>query len=193
MDDTITQNPLKEQEPTRRDFLILTTAAMGTVGAAGFLWPFIDSMNPSADVLALSTVDVDLKALAVGQSITVMWQGKPVFIRYRTPKEIQEARSVNLETLPDPQADTVRVKKDPRWLVVVGVCTHLGCVPLGQKTSDPRGDWGGWYCPCHGSEYDTSGRIRKGPAPHNLAVPPYTFLTDTSIRIGTSGEEPKPV
>jgi ubiquinol-cytochrome c reductase iron-sulfur subunit len=140
-------------------------------------------MNPAADTLALSSTEVDLASVAVGQAITVTWRGKPVFIRHRTPAEIEAARAVPLADLPDPQTDQQRVIK-PEWLIVVGVCTHLGCIPLGQKPGDPRGEFGGWFCPCHGSQYDTSGRIRKGPAPLNLAVPKYTFLTDTSVRIG---------
>ena len=168
---------------TRRDFLYLASAAMGAVGAASLAWPFINYWNPSADVLALSTTDVDLKPVAVGQAITVVWQGKPVFVRHRTPDEIKAAESVPLADLPDPQPDSKRVKK-PEWLIMVGVCTHLGCVPLGQKPTDPKGEFGGWFCPCHGSQYDTSGRIRKGPAPANLPIPPYAFTDDTTIRIG---------
>jgi ubiquinol-cytochrome c reductase iron-sulfur subunit len=146
-------------------------------------WPFMDEMNPSADVLALSTTEVDLSPVAVGQAITVKWRGKPVFIRHRTPDEIKAARSVNVADLRDPQPDEARVQR-PEWLIVVGVCTHLGCIPLGQKPSDPHGDYGGWFCPCHGSHYDTSARIRKGPAPRNLVVPDYVFLSDTMVRIG---------
>ena len=168
---------------SRRDFLLATASAVGVLGAALACWPFIDSLNPAADVLALSSTEVDLSHVAVGQSITVVWRGKPVFIRHRTPTEIEEARDVNLSTLIDPEADSKRVEK-PQWLVVVGICTHLGCIPLGQKPGDPRGEFGGWFCPCHGSQYDTSGRIRKGPAPRNLVVPTYTFLNDTTIRIG---------
>jgi ubiquinol-cytochrome c reductase iron-sulfur subunit len=168
---------------TRRDFLVLTAAALGAVGAASLVWPFIDSMNPAADTLALSSTEVDLTPVAVGQSITVVWQGKPVFIRHRTEKEIKEAEDVNVAELRDPQTDASRVKKT-EWLVVVGICTHLGCIPLGQKPSDPRGEFDGWFCPCHGSQYDSSGRIRKGPAPLNLALPPYEFKTDTSLKIG---------
>jgi len=147
------------------------------------VWPFIHSMNPAADTLALSTTEVDISAVAEGQAITVTWRGKPVFIRHRTPAEIEAARAVNVAELRDPETDEVRVKK-PEWLILIGICTHLGCVPLGQKPADPKGEFGGWFCPCHGSQYDTSGRIRKGPAPLNLAVPTYTYLTDTSIRIG---------
>jgi ubiquinol-cytochrome c reductase iron-sulfur subunit len=156
---------------------------LAAIGTASFIWPFIDSMNPSADVLALASIDVSLSPVAVGQAITVSWRGKPVFIRHRTPEEIEAARNVNLAELPDPQPDSARVIK-PEWLVVVGICTHLGCVPLGQKPTDPHGDYGGWFCPCHGSQYDTAGRIRKGPAPANLVVPTYTFINDTEIRIG---------
>lgn len=168
---------------TRRDFLMLTTAAVGGAGTAAFLWPFINSYNPAADTLAMATVDVDLSHVQPGQAITVMWQGKPLFIRRRTPKEIEEARQMDWTKLPDPESDDKRVQK-PEWLIVVGICTHLGCVPTGQKPTDNRGTFGGWFCPCHGSSYDVSGRIRKGPAPKNLVVPPYTFLSDTMIRVG---------
>ncbi|MBI1206723.1 MAG: ubiquinol-cytochrome c reductase iron-sulfur subunit [Azospirillum sp.] len=168
---------------TRRDFLYLMTAAMGGVGAAVVAWPIIDSMNPAADTLALASIEVDVAPIAVGQSITVQWRGKPVFIRHRTEKEIEEAKQVDVASLRDPETDAKRAKK-PEWLVMVGVCTHLGCVPLGQKPTDPRGEFGGWFCPCHGSQYDTSGRIRKGPAPKNLEVPAYKFVTDTKIQIG---------
>jgi ubiquinol-cytochrome c reductase iron-sulfur subunit len=168
---------------TRRDFLYLATGTVGAVGIALAAWPFIDSMNPAADVLAVSATEVDLAPVAVGQRITVKWQGKPVFIDHRTAEEIAKAEADDTADLPDPQKDEARVKK-PEWLVVVGICTHLGCIPGGQKPTDPRGDWGGWFCPCHGSHYDTSGRIRKGPAPRNLVVPPYEFLDATMIRIG---------
>lgn len=167
----------------RRDFLYLATGAMGAIGAALAAWPFIHSMNPAADVLALSSIEVDLLPIQVGQRITVKWRSQPVFIAHRTEQEIAEAAKVNLDELRDPQPDSARVKK-PEWLVMIGICTHLGCVPLGQRQGDPRGDWQGWFCPCHGSQYDTSGRIRRGPAPANLPVPEYAFLTDTSIRIG---------
>lgn len=164
---------------TRRDFLYIATGAATAVGTAAAIWPFVDQMNPSADVLALSTIEVDLGPIAEGQSITVLWRGKPVFIRHRTGAEIDKAKADDSAAdLKDPQKDADRVKK-PEWLVMVGVCTHLGCVPLGQQ-----GEFGGWFCPCHGSHYDTSGRIRKGPAPLNLEVPQYGFLDDTRIRIG---------
>jgi ubiquinol-cytochrome c reductase iron-sulfur subunit len=168
---------------SRRDFLFLTAAAFGAVGAGSVAWPFIDQMNPAADTVAMSTTEVNLAPIEPGQAITVMWQGKPVFIRRRTPEEIKEADDVDVATLRDPQTDAERIKK-PEWLILVGICTHLGCVPQGQKSTDVRGEFGGWFCPCHGSHYDTSGRIRKGPAPKNLAVPKYEFLGETNVRIG---------
>ena len=172
-----------ESEETRRDFLILAAGAMGGIAAIGVVWPLIETMNPSADVLALSSTEVDISAIEVGQSVTVKWRGKPVFNRRRTQEEIDAARAVSLDDLSDSESDEARVKKD-EWLILVGVCTHLGCIPLGNKIGDPRGDFGGWFCPCHGSHYDTSGRIRQGPAPNNLAVPEYEFLDDTLVRIG---------
>jgi ubiquinol-cytochrome c reductase iron-sulfur subunit len=156
---------------------------MAAVGVGAFVWPFIQSMNPSASVLALASTEVDLAPIAEGQSITVMWRGKPVFVRHRTADDIKAARDVAVNTLPDPQQDQARVQK-AEWLVMIGVCTHLGCVPLGQRPTDSKGDFGGWFCPCHGSHYDTSGRVRRGPAPRNLEVPEYTFVNDTNIRIG---------
>ncbi|WP_193183511.1 ubiquinol-cytochrome c reductase iron-sulfur subunit [Nisaea sediminum] len=172
-----------EEGATRRDFINVASGAVGAVGAAAAVWPFINQMNPAADTLALASTEVDLSAIEVGMSITVVWRGKPVFIRHRTAEEIKEAEDVDLGDLPDPTPDAQRVEK-PEWLILVGICTHLGCVPLGQKTTEPRGDYGGWFCPCHGSHYDTSGRIRKGPAPQNLHVPPYEFTGDAAIRIG---------
>lgn len=167
-------------DATRRDFLFVVTAAVGAVGAGAVAWPFIHQMNPDASVQAMSSTEVDLSAIAEGQVVTVKWRGKPVFVRRRTKKEVQEAESVALNVLPDPQTDSARIKKGKEeWLIVVGVCTHLGCVPLSNQ-----GDFNGWFCPCHGSHYDNSGRIRKGPAPLNLPVPPYEFLSDTSVRIG---------
>lgn len=167
----------------RRDFLYLTTGAFGAVGTALALWPFLHSMNPAADVLALGTTEVDISAIELGQRITVTWRGRPVFIDRRTPERIAQARNEDATGLPDPEPDSARAR-NPEWLIVVGVCTHLGCVPLGQRPADPRGDYGGWFCPCHGSHYDTSGRVRKGPAPRNLVVPPYTFMDDSRVRIG---------
>ncbi|HPF78570.1 MAG TPA: ubiquinol-cytochrome c reductase iron-sulfur subunit [Alphaproteobacteria bacterium] len=170
---------------TRRDFLYLTAAAFGAVGAGTVAWPLIDQMNPAADTLALSSTEVDLSPIEEGQAITVVWRGKPVFIRHRTPKEIEEARDVDVSTLRDPATDESRVKEGhEQWLIMVGICTHLGCVPLGQKETDVKGDFDGWFCPCHGSHYDSSGRIRKGPAPKNLNVPEYTFINDTTVKIG---------
>lgn len=173
-----------EKEASRRDFLGMTAGMFGAVGAASVAWPFINSMNPAKDTLALSTTEVDITPIEKGQSITVMWQGKPVFIRRRTDAEIAEAKEVDVKGLSDPQTDEDRVQ-NPEWLVLVGVCTHLGCIPTGQKVGEGRGDYNGWFCPCHGSHYDTSGRIRKGPAPKNLVVPPYEFMNDnTLIKIG---------
>jgi ubiquinol-cytochrome c reductase iron-sulfur subunit len=179
------KNPAKEdvQEPGRRDFIVVATYAMAGLGAAAVAWPLIDQLNPAADTLALANIEVDISKIAVGQSITVKWRGKPVFIRHRTADEIVRANATDLDDLRDPQIDTARAEK-PEYLVLVGVCTHLGCVPLGQKTGEVRGDYDGWFCPCHGSHYDTSGRIRKGPAPTNLEVPPYNFLSDSLVRIG---------
>ena len=173
----------EESNIKRRDFLQLSTVTLGTVGTAAFIWPFLKSMNPAEDTLALGSTEVDIGGIAEGQSITVKWRGKPVFIRKRTKEEIQEARTVQITELRDPSNDIDRVQRE-EWLILVGICTHLGCVPLGQKMSDTKGEYNGWFCPCHGSHYDTSGRIRKGPAPNNLDVPPYSFLSDTKIKIG---------
>jgi ubiquinol-cytochrome c reductase iron-sulfur subunit len=167
----------------RRDFLELVAWSTVVVGAGALAWPLIDNMNPSADVLALSSTEVDISQVPLGSAITISWRGKPVFVRHRTAEEIQAAADVDVDALPDPQPDSARVEK-PEWLILVGVCTHLGCIPLGNKPTEPRGDYGGWFCPCHGSHYDTSGRIRKGPAPANLQVPVYTYLSDTVVRIG---------
>lgn len=168
----------------RRDFLVLSGTAFVAVGAAFALWPFLDSMNPAADALALGATEVDLAPIALGQRITVTWRGRPVFITHRTPNQIAAAEKGNSASdLIDPATDQSRVQR-PQWLIVVGVCTHLGCIPLGQTVTSPHGDYGGWFCPCHGSQYDISGRVRRGPAPRNLEVPPYKFLTDTRIRIG---------
>ena len=167
----------------RRDFLTYTALGMGAIGAGSFLWPVIDSMNPSKDVLALASTEVDISALEVGQNITVQWRGKPVFIRHRTREDIVQADSVDVGALIDPQTDDQRVV-NKQYLVMVGICTHLGCVPVGQKDTDSKGDYEGWFCPCHGSHYDTSGRIRQGPAPKNLEIPPYEFVSETVIRVG---------
>jgi ubiquinol-cytochrome c reductase iron-sulfur subunit len=168
-------------EPTRRDFLYIATATVGAVGAAATLIPLISQMNPDASTLAAGVpIEVDLTPIAEGQIIKVFWRSQPIFISHRSKKEIDEARSVNVASLPDPQADQDRVKQGhDQWLVVIGICTHLGCIPLAHQ-----GEYDGWFCPCHGSQYDTSGRIRQGPAPANLALPPYTFLSDSKIQIG---------
>ncbi len=165
-------------EETRRDFLYVATGAVTVVGTACAIWPLIDQMNPSADVLALSSIEVDLSNVPEGQQLTVSWRGKPLFIRHRTERDIEEAEAVDLEDLKDPQTDAERVL-NPEWLIMIGICTHLGCVPLADQ-----GDYDGWFCPCHGSHYDTSGRIRSGPAPLNLTVPGYEFIDDTTVRIG---------
>ena len=167
----------------RRDFLGLTAASFAAVGGASIAIPFVNSLNPAKDTLALATLEVDLTPIQKGQAITVTWQGKPVFIRHRTEAEITEAQEADSASLIDPATDDSRVQSK-EWLVLVGICTHLGCVPTGQKVGEGRGEYNGWFCPCHGSHYDTSGRIRKGPAPANLAVPPYEFLSDTLIKIG---------
>jgi ubiquinol-cytochrome c reductase iron-sulfur subunit len=170
---------------TRRDFLLHTTVAMGVVGGGMMVWPLIHSLNPAADTLSLATTEINISGIAEGQRITVVWRGKPVFVSHRTAAEIDAARKVDLAELPDPQTDDMRVKKGKeQYLIVEGTCTHLGCIPMGMKSTEPHGDFGGWFCPCHGSHYDTSGRIRRGPAPLNLVVPPYQFLSDTTVRIG---------
>tara|TARA_B100000029_G_scaffold370604_1_gene364449 strand:- start:361 stop:918 length:558 start_codon:yes stop_codon:yes gene_type:complete len=179
-DDKEETSPIDEE---KRDFLFITTAGLAVAGGAATVVSLVNTMNPAKDVLALSTTEVDLSPLEVGQSLTVMWRGKPIFIRRRTKEEINSAENVSESELIHIESDQSRVKK-PEWLVVTGVCTHLGCVPLGQKIGDSKGDFGGWFCPCHGSHYDTSGRIRKGPAPLNLEVPPYEFLSDEIIKIG---------
>lgn len=170
---------------TRRDFMVLTASALGGVGAAATLWPFIHSMNPSADVLALSSIEVDLSPIQPGQTIKVKWRGVPVFVRHRTPVDIEASKKVALSDLPDPEEDSKRVKEGhEQWLVMVGVCTHLGCIPLAGAGEYSSESGGGWFCPCHGSHYDTAGRIRKGPAPKNLTVPEYVFLSDNRVKIG---------
>jgi ubiquinol-cytochrome c reductase iron-sulfur subunit len=179
-------------DANRRDFLYIATGAVGAVGAALVVWPLIDQMNPDASVRAMASIELDLAPIAEGQGITIKWRGNPVFVRHRTAKEIEDAKAVPIEDLPDPDARNANVKEgDPatdvnrvvggkeQFLIMMGVCTHLGCVPLGQQ-----GDYGGWFCPCHGSHYDTAGRIRKGPAPQNLPVPKYEYISDTKVRIG---------
>ena len=168
----------KKKTEKRRDFLYTASYALGAVGIGAAAWPLIDQMNPDASVKALATTEVDISSIDPGKSITVLWRGKPVFIKRRTQEEISEAQNIKLTELKDPQKDQDRVKK-PEWLVMIGVCTHLGCVPLGDK-----GDYKGWFCPCHGSHYDTSGRIRKCPAPTNLEIPKYEFIDNNTIKIG---------
>ena len=182
-------------DTTRRDFLYIATGAVGAVGAAMAAWPFIDQANPSASVLAAASIEVDLSAIVVGQQVVVKWRGHPLFVRRRTPVEITAARAVQLSDLPDPVARNANLPDSapatdenreikPEWLVLVGVCTHLGCTPTVSTPQVPQGEYGGWLCHCHGSQYDTAGRIRKGPAPRNLEVPPYTFLSDTRVKVG---------
>ncbi len=165
---------------TRRDFLLYTTVGVGAVGTAMMVWPLIHSMNPAADTLSLSTTEFSVAGIPEGSRIIVVWRGSPVFVAHRTAAEIEAAQKVNISELRDQQKDEARVQR-PEYLIVSGVCTHLGCIPLGTKATDTKGEFGGWFCPCHGSVYDTSGRIRLGPAPKNLAVPPYKFTGDTVL------------
>ena len=169
---------MSDKKTKRREFIYTVSYALGAVGVGATVWPLIDQMNPDASVKALSSTEVDVSSVLPGQSITVLWRGKPVFIKRRTVEEIEKAREVDLKDLKHPEKDEDRAK-NPEWLVMLGVCTHLGCVPLGNK-----GEYGGWFCPCHGSHYDTSGRIRKGPAPTNLEVPKYEFVDSNTIKIG---------
>ena len=174
-------------EPTRRDFLILATGAACAVAAGATVWPFVSSMAPDAETVAAGApVELDLTPIADGQIVKVFWRSKPIFIFHRTKKEIDEAKKVDVNSLPDPEPDSERVKAGhEQWLVVIGICTHLGCIPLAHQ-----GEYDGWFCPCHGSQYDTAGRIRKGPAPKNLLLPPYAFLSDSKIRIGEASATP---
>ena len=170
---------MSDQNKTkRRDFIFTASYTLGAVGVGAAIWPLIDQMNPDASVKALASTEVDVSGVQPGQSITVLWRGKPVFIKRRTDEEISKARQVNLKELKHPEKDEDRAK-NPEWLVMLGICTHLGCVPLGDK-----GEYDGWFCPCHGSHYDTSGRIRKGPAPTNLEIPKYEFVDSNTIKIG---------
>jgi ubiquinol-cytochrome c reductase iron-sulfur subunit len=169
------------EHPTRRDFLFVATGCAAAVGGAAALWPFVAQMNPDASTIAAGApIEVDLKPIAEGQDIKVFWRGKPIYIMNRTKKQIEEARSVAVSSLPDPESDQARVKEGhDQWLVVIGICTHLGCIPIAHE-----GNYDGFFCPCHGSQYDSSGRIRQGPAPANLPVPPYQFVSDSKIQIG---------
>lgn len=186
-----------DEPVTRRDFIHIAATAFAGIGAAAALWPLIDQMNPDAAALSLASVELDLSPIQPGQAVTIMWQGKPIFVRNRTPEEVKAAQDVPLADLKDPSARVMGTGEDipatdadrtkpghEQWLVAIGICTHLGCIPKGQRPGDDRGEYGGWFCPCHGSNYDTSGRIRKGPAPRNLEIPPYAFETDTKIKIG---------
>ncbi len=169
-----------EKKTNRRDFLFTASYTVGAVGLGAAIWPLVDQMNPDKSVQALATTEVDISSIEPGKSITVLWRGKPVFLKRRTQEEISEARAVNISELKDPQKDEERVKEGKEeWLVMLGVCTHLGCVPLADK-----GDYNGWFCPCHGSHYDVSGRIRKGPAPVNMEIPKYEFVDSKTIKIG---------
>ena len=183
---------VEEHQGTRRDFLYYATAGAGVVVTGAAVWPLVNQMNPSADVLALASIRVDVSSVTPGTQLTVLWQGKPVFIRARTEAEIVEANAVNLSDLPDRLSQNANLaddadasdanralSEDGVWLVQMGICTHLGCVPLGQS-----GDFNGWFCPCHGSHYDTSGRIRRGPAPRNLDIPVASFVDETTIQLG---------
>ncbi|MBE0579375.1 ubiquinol-cytochrome c reductase iron-sulfur subunit [Devosia sp.] len=164
----------------RRDFIFVATGAVAAVGAAATVWPLINQMNPDASTLALASIDFDVSAIPEGQSVTIMWRGLPVFVRHRTAAEIEEAKAVPLSDLKDPETDEQRTKTGhEQWLIMIANCTHLGCVPVGDS-----GEFDGWFCPCHGSHYDSAGRIRKGPAPKNLVLPPYEFLSDTLVQIG---------
>ncbi len=191
-------NSTTASDPNRRDFLYIATGAVSAVGTAAVAWPFVAQMNPDASTRALASIEVDVSAVEEGQAVTIKWRGQPIFIRNRTEHEIQEARAVELGDLKDPIArnenlagalpatDENRAGGEGRenWLVMSGSCTHLGCVPKGQLASDNKGDYGGWFCPCHGSHYDTAGRIRRGPAPENLHVPTFSFISDDVIKIG---------
>jgi ubiquinol-cytochrome c reductase iron-sulfur subunit len=175
-------NPAHQDAPQtgRRDFLYIAAGAVGAVGVAGAAWPLINQMNPDASVLALASIEFDLSGIEEGQSVTIKWRGLPVFVRHRTPEEIKTAQDTPLSDLKDPEPDSARVKAGhEQWLIMIANCTHLGCIPVGES-----GEYDGWFCPCHGSVYDTAGRIRKGPAPKNLVLPEYEFISDTLVQIG---------
>ena len=186
-----------DDEPSRRDILLIAAGGFAAIGSAAALWPLLDQMNPDASTLSMATTEIDISHVEAGQAITVMWRGKPIFIRHRTEQEMAKAKEFAVDDLPDPLArnanlpedalasDDNRAAKDREpWLVMIGICTHLGCIPKGQAVGDYKGEFGGWFCPCHGSQYDTAGRVRIGPAPQNLAIPPYGFTSDTKIKIG---------
>jgi ubiquinol-cytochrome c reductase iron-sulfur subunit len=186
-----------EEGPSRRDFIYIATGAFAAIGAAAAMWPVIDQWNPDASTLALGSVEVDLAPVEVGQAITVLWRGKPLYIRHRTPADIEKAKAAALSDLKDPFARVLEAPDDlpatdenrtkpgkEDWLIMIGICTHLGCLPKGQSPGDPKGKYDGWFCVCHGSVYDTAGRIREGPAPRNLDIPPYRFIEDKKIKVG---------
>ena len=169
----------------KRDFIFIATGAVAAAGAASLVWPFVMQMGKAADTLAAGSIEIDISKIQEGAQLKTLWRGKPIFVRHRTAAEISAAENTDVSDCPDPQTDDERLvpmpdgKVNPKYLVMIGVCTHFGCVPVGEA-----GDFDGWYCPCHGSHYDTSGRIRKGPAPKNMTIPPYTYLTDTTIKVG---------
>lgn len=176
------QDKVKEElkDENRRKLITATAYSAATVGLACAAWPLVDSMNPSKDVVALSSIEVDISNIKVGEEKKVMWRGKPIFIRRRSAEEITAAQNVQLSELKDPEPDSARIKSGKEeWLITIGICTHLGCIPIMGE-----GEYKGWFCPCHGSQYDTSGRIRKGPAPKNLEIPPYEFKSENLIKIG---------
>jgi len=188
---------LDDDEMSRRDVILIAAGGFTAIGTAAALWPLLDQMNPDASALSLATTDVDLAPIEVGQAVTVVWRGKPIFIRHRTPEEIEQANATPLDDLIDPLARNVNLPDDAPatdenraaperepWLIMIGICTHLGCIPQGQAPGQYKGEYGGWFCPCHGSQYDTAGRVRIGPAPENMYIPPYAFTSDTKIRIG---------
>lgn len=190
-----TTAPNTSSDTTRRDFLYIATGAMGAVGVAAAAWPFVDQMNPASSVLALASIEADISSVQPGQQIVFKWRGHPLFVRRRTPAEIAQARTVPLSALIDPLARNANLPESapatdqnreikPEWIIVVGVCTHLGCTPTVSTPQSPQGEYGGWLCHCHGSQYDVAGRVRHGPAPQNLAVPPYSFISDTRIKVG---------
>ncbi|XSG81314.1 MAG: ubiquinol-cytochrome c reductase iron-sulfur subunit [Methyloligella sp. ZOD6] len=186
-----------DDDVSRRDVILIAAGGFAAVGGAAALWPLVDQMNPDASAEALASIEVDLAPVEEGQAITVMWRGKPIFIRHRTGHEVEAGKDVPVSELPDPLARNANLADDAPatdanraaegkepWLVMIGICTHLGCIPKGQAPGDNKGEFGGWFCPCHGSQYDTAGRIRKGPAPENMWIPPYEFISDTKIKIG---------
>jgi len=184
-DSSTTHADAELEDGSKRDFIFLATGATAAAGAAAVGWPLVAQMGKAADTLAAGSIEIDLTKVAQGQQLKMLWRGKPVFVRHRTPAEIEEAVNTDVSDCPDPETDSDRLVPDtngnlrPEFLVMVGVCTHFGCVPVGEA-----GDFDGWYCPCHGSHYDTSGRIRKGPAPKNMAIPDYTYISDTVIKVG---------